>query len=77
MATEYLWIIGVVILLAIAVKFGKTQPPTSSVTEADIIAAIKDGRKVTAIKYYRAVHGVGLKDAKDAVESMAENLARN
>ena len=74
MEAEYLWIIGAIILLTIIIKSGKTQTSLSAVTEDDIITALKSGKKVTAIKYYRAVHGVGLNEAKDAVENMASKL---
>lgn len=33
-------------------------------------AALRDGNKIEAIKLYRELTGVGLKDAKDAVEAM-------
>jgi ribosomal protein L7/L12 len=35
----------------------------------EIAAAIRSGRKIEAIKLYREAHGVGLKDAKDAVDA--------
>lgn len=35
----------------------------------EIAAAIRSGRKIEAIKLYRQAHGVGLKEAKDAVDA--------
>lgn len=35
----------------------------------EIAAAIRAGRKIEAIKLYRETHGVGLKEAKDAVDA--------
>jgi ribosomal protein L7/L12 len=32
------------------------------------------GHKIDAIKVYRRLHGVGLKEAKDAVERLAATL---
>ena len=32
------------------------------------------GQKIEAIKQYRAMHGVGLKEAKDAVDARAREL---
>ena len=32
------------------------------------------GHKIEAINAYRAIHGVGLKDAKEAVERLAKRL---
>ena len=33
--------------------------------------ALRSGRKIEAIKIYREIHGVGLKQAKEAVERLA------
>jgi len=35
----------------------------------NMIKAIKDGRKIDAIKYYRTITGMWLKDSKDAIEA--------
>ncbi|MER5403755.1 ribosomal protein L7/L12 [Streptomyces sp. NPDC002769] len=35
-----------------------------------VVALVRDGRKVQAIKAYREFTGVGLREAKDAVERM-------
>jgi ribosomal protein L7/L12 len=43
---------------------GQTDPT------AEIQQLLRDGRKIEAIKVYRRVHGVGLKEAKDAVERL-------
>ena len=45
-----------------------TDAPGRNATVAELMAA---GRKIDAIKLYRAQHGVGLKEAKDAVEALA------
>jgi ribosomal protein L7/L12 len=37
---------------------------------------LRAGRKIEAIKMYRALHGVDLKAAKDAVEARARDLGR-
>jgi ribosomal protein L7/L12 len=36
----------------------------------EVIALARDGKKIQAIKVYREVTGVGLKEAKDAVERL-------
>ena len=41
---------------------------------AQAVAALRSGDKIAAIKYYRNANGVGLKEAKDAVEA---HLAAN
>jgi hypothetical protein len=52
-------------------RSGHTPP---SPTEID--ALLRAGRKIEAIKMYRALHGVDLKAAKDAVEARARGLGR-
>jgi len=71
MELEYLWAVLAVTVIIIFFKFGKSIPDHSNATEEDIISALNSGHKVRAIKYYRTVHGVGLKEAKDAVEKLA------
>jgi ribosomal protein L7/L12 len=36
-----------------------------------LIAAIEDGHQIQAVKLYRELTGVGLKEAKDAVDSIS------
>ena len=36
--------------------------------------ALLDGKKILAIKLYRELYGVGLKEAKDAVDAMERTL---
>lgn len=38
--------------------------------------ALLSGNKINAIKIYRSIYGVGLKEAKEAVEAMERNLYR-
>lgn len=40
----------------------------------EIVSALADGNKIEAIKLYREASGVGLKDAKDAVEALIPKL---
>jgi ribosomal protein L7/L12 len=35
---------------------------------------LRAGQKIEAIKAYRALHGVGLKEAKDAIDARSRNL---
>jgi hypothetical protein len=42
-----------------------------------IVASMKAGRKIEAIKEWRALYGVGLKEAKDAVEAIADAFNLN
>jgi ribosomal protein L7/L12 len=45
-------------------------------TDADVDRLIQMGRKIDAIKVYRAVHHVGLKEAKEAVEKRQRELGQ-
>lgn len=49
------------------VTYTALQPPVST---PDVEALIRDGRKIEAIKRYRELHGVGLREAKDAVDAL-------
>ena len=42
-----------------------------SALESEIVTLLEPGRKVVAIKLYRRQTGAGLKEAKDAVETLA------
>lgn len=60
-----------------AIERGETPVvflPTAPSSDASGLEAVKDamrrGKKIEAIKLYRAATGAGLKEAKDAVESM-------
>ncbi|MGC9541979.1 ribosomal protein L7/L12 [Streptomyces sp. UG1] len=37
----------------------------------EVVALLRDNRKIQAIKLYREITGAGLKEAKDAVEQLA------
>jgi ribosomal protein L7/L12 len=45
------------------------EPLTASQPSAEVVAFINAGKKIQAIKQYRMETGVGLKEAKDAVEA--------
>lgn len=48
-------------------------PPAAPESSDDILALVRNGQKIEAIKRYRERHRVGLKEAKDAVEALAAN----
>ena len=74
--------VGAVVVLAIISRRGEkadssgprfgTAPPSPE----RIDEFLRMGRKIEAIKEYRALHGVDLKSAKDAVEARARELGR-
>jgi ribosomal protein L7/L12 len=45
-------------------------PAATLVIDDQIAASLRNGLKIEAIKRYRDLYGVGLKDAKDAVEAI-------
>src|SRR4051812_46719261 len=46
-------------------------PRPAAEFEAELLALLRQGKKIPAIKQYREHTGVGLKEAKDAVEALA------
>ncbi|HEV2640305.1 MAG TPA: ribosomal protein L7/L12 [Actinocrinis sp.] len=49
------------------------QQPAPGVFPPSFAEALRRGRQIEAIKIYREVTGVGLKEAKDAVEMIVRN----
>ncbi|MEV6966237.1 ribosomal protein L7/L12 [Hamadaea sp. NPDC051192] len=49
--------------------------PRPSADGDEVAALLAEGKKIQAIKLYRELTGVGLKEAKDAVEAMAVGRA--
>ena len=47
-------------------------PPPGQGSDADVERLVALGRKIDAIKLYRAIHATDLKSAKDAVDRMGE-----
>lgn len=62
---------------AIAAGKSPAKPSAAKPQASDerVVALIAEGKKIDAIKEYRAVHGVGLKEAKDAVDLLAARRA--
>lgn len=63
----------VLLVLLLRSRPGSASPRMdwSNATEADLHRLLDAGRKIEAIKLYRQLHGVGLKEAKEAVERIA------
>jgi ribosomal protein L7/L12 len=49
-------------------------PPDGQGTDADVERLLLRGEKLSAIKLYRDIHGVGLKEAKEAVEEISKRV---
>ena len=55
--------------------FASDQPASMAAAEDPrLLGEIEAGREIQAIKLYRELTGVGLKEAKDAVESISAGL---
>ena len=76
---EWIWIAGgalfVGYLLGRAARPGAAKPPAAphvprNQVDPIIRELLENGRKIEAIKQYRALYGVDLKQAKEAIESL-------
>ena len=54
-----------------------SYPPRGSGTDADVERLVRQGQKISAIKLHREIHGVGLKEAKEAVDQIQRRAGRN
>jgi ribosomal protein L7/L12 len=66
-------VIGVVLALVLLRRHGEvaTVPAAGSSAQATTVeSALAAGRKIEAIKLYRQEHGVGLREAKEAIEEL-------
>ena len=64
--------IGIVVILVILILIDRATPSNipNNISDADIRQFARQGQKIRAIKCYRILYGVGLKEAKEAVEDM-------
>ena len=51
-------------------------PAAGGPVDAEVEAHLRSGHKIMAIKRYRELYGVGLKEAKDAVEALEARMPR-
>jgi ribosomal protein L7/L12 len=76
---------AVVVIAAVAIAVGKRKvgalrirgiyPEEGNETDADVLRLLQSGEKIMAIRCYRELHKVGLKEAKDAVEHLEKQNA--
>lgn len=74
-----LLIVAGVLLLLLAVKTVSAGPGDADMravahTDDGVRDLIRMKKKIAAIRLYREIHSVGLKEAKEAVESMARDM---
>ena len=78
-------IVGIVVLVVLLIdwfnrsKIKRAQasglyPKRGQGTDEDVKRLLSHGQKIMAIKLYREIHDVGLKDAKEAVERIAKEM---
>ena len=67
-------VLGILVVLGRGSSSGKSYPLPKDTTDEGIRTLAEQGKKIEAIKSYRSLHGVGLKEAKDAVEEMMVKL---
>ena len=77
MSSTSIIVAAVALLLLMVVSRGRGGSHginLDTATEGDIPRLLMGGHKIDAIKVYRRLHGVGLKEAKEAVERQAATL---
>lgn len=57
-----------------ALRASGLYPPRGAGSDGDVQRLMLAGHKIAAIKLHREIHGVGLKEAKEAVEALARAL---
>jgi len=81
--------IGLIVLVVVGMSFGMWKggkkaadlkargiyPETGSGSDADVRRLLESGEKIMAIRCYRELHHVGLREAKEAVELMEQQGA--
>ena len=77
MTTTSIIVVAAVVLLFIVLSRTGRSPHNidlDTATEGDIPRLLMGGHKIDAIKVYRRLHDVDLKEAKEAVERIAAKL---
>ena len=77
-------IVGVIVLIVVLrlatgsgvdkARRSGVYPPHGAGSDADVERLVRDGQKILAIKLYRELHGVGLKDSKEVVDKIERDL---
>lgn len=70
MMLGYLLLAAVVMGPMIAVVCAALRPLPPGLTDDDIRAEVRKGNRLEAIRWYRTLHRVGLKRAKEGVEKL-------
>ena len=68
-------VITIVVILAALYILARSnrwrhQHSDRSFTDEDVVDMLREGRNISAIRAYRQIHGVGIREAKEAIERM-------
>ncbi|MEL6222137.1 MAG: hypothetical protein AAFR31_05785 [Cyanobacteria bacterium J06627_8] len=69
-------LLGIFVIVAIVFLLGSISGDDipENISENEIRRLALQGEKIKAIKYYRALHNVSLRDAKAAIEEMIKDM---
>ena len=81
---SWMWAAGIVLVVVVGLvsrlgersATGRPNASSGPPTPEQIDQLLRAGQKIEAIKAYRALHGVDLKAAKDAIDARARQLGR-
>ena len=63
-------VVVVVVLFVVTGGASAEMDLPENISDADIRRVAREGEKIKAIKWYRDLHQVGIKEAKEAVDAM-------
>jgi ribosomal protein L7/L12 len=63
-------VLAILVARSLKGRAGTPVPVIGSASMEDVQRMVSAGRKIDAIKIYRSIHGVGLREAKDAGDAM-------
>ncbi|HET9953574.1 MAG TPA: hypothetical protein VFQ61_03670 [Polyangiaceae bacterium] len=73
MTLVYVFVALTLVAVAAVMITSRLFPDPPNLTDEDVVAELRKGHPITAIRWYRAIHGVGLKKAKSAVAELAKD----
>ena len=76
MSMVYLVVVLGVVLIAVITNLSVSRKAILLTSDEDIARAARSGELIVAVKSYRALHGVGVKQAKDRVLALAASAPR-
>jgi len=71
-----LLVIAAIIIVTIIALIINRKPIPNINSDKDVIFVLQSGDKLKAIRAYRQLHGVGLKEAKESIGKLTSNIKR-